>query len=71
MDKMGIHYNVWIVLLSFALAATAAYSALNLISQVPRSFGKVRRLWLISGACTRQWHMVDTLCRDYGEPFSF
>lgn len=49
MDKMGIHYNVWIVLLSFALAATAAYSALNLISQVPRSFGKVRRLWLISG----------------------
>ncbi|MEK4463162.1 EAL domain-containing protein [Paenibacillus sp. FSL R5-0876] len=51
MDKMGIHYNVWIVLLSFALAATAAYSALNLISQVPRSFGKVRRLWLISGAC--------------------
>lgn len=50
MDKMGIHYNVWIVLLSFALAATAAYSALNLISQVSRSTGKIRRLWMISGA---------------------
>ncbi|WP_440960972.1 EAL domain-containing protein [Paenibacillus nitricinens] len=51
MDKMGIHYNVWIVLLSFVLAATVTYSALNLISQVPRSTGKIRRLWLISGAC--------------------
>lgn len=51
MDKMGIHYNVWIVVLSFALAATGAYSALNLISQVSRSSGNVRRLWLISGAC--------------------
>lgn len=51
MDKMGIHYNVWIVLLSFVLAATVTYSALNLISQVSRSTGKIRRLWLISGAC--------------------
>jgi diguanylate cyclase (GGDEF)-like protein len=51
MDKMGIYCNVWIVVLSFALATTAAYSALNLISQVSDSSGKVRRLWLISGAC--------------------
>lgn len=51
MDQMGIHYNIWIVLLSFALAATAAYSALNLISQVSHSTGKIRRLWLLSGAC--------------------
>ncbi|MEK3687699.1 putative bifunctional diguanylate cyclase/phosphodiesterase [Paenibacillus sp. FSL R10-2736] len=51
MDQMGIHYNIWIVLLSFALAATAAYSALNLISQVSHSTGRVRRLWLLSGAC--------------------
>ncbi|ULO07842.1 EAL domain-containing protein [Paenibacillus sp. 19GGS1-52] len=51
MDQMGIHYNIWIVLLSFALAATAAYSTLNLTSQVYRSTGKVRRLWLLSGAC--------------------
>jgi diguanylate cyclase (GGDEF)-like protein len=51
MDQMGIHYNIWIVLLSFALAASAAYSALNLISQVPNSTGRVRRLWLLSGSC--------------------
>lgn len=51
MDQMGIHYNIWIVLLSFVLAATAAYSALNLISQVSHSTGKIRRLWLLSGAC--------------------
>lgn len=51
MDQMGIHYNIWIVLLSFALTATAAYSALNLISQVSHSTGRVRRLWLLSGAC--------------------
>ncbi|MNO38852.1 Cyclic di-GMP phosphodiesterase Gmr [compost metagenome] len=51
MDKIGIHFNVWVVVLSFALAATAAYSALNLISQVSSSAGKVRRFWLISGAC--------------------
>ncbi|WNS42549.1 EAL domain-containing protein [Paenibacillus sp. MMS20-IR301] len=50
MDQMGIHYNFWIVLLSFALTATAAYSALNLISQVSHSVGRVRRLWLLSGA---------------------
>ncbi|ASA24603.1 putative bifunctional diguanylate cyclase/phosphodiesterase [Paenibacillus donghaensis] len=50
MDQMGIHYNIWIVLLSFAIAVTAAYSALNLISQVFRSAGRVRRLWLLSGA---------------------
>ncbi|CQR58757.1 bifunctional diguanylate cyclase/phosphodiesterase [Paenibacillus riograndensis] len=51
MDQMGIHYNLWIVLLSFALAATAAYSALNLILQVFHSAGRVRRLWLLSSAC--------------------
>lgn len=51
MDQMGTHYNIWIVLLSFALAVTAAYSALNLISQVPCSAGKIRRLWLLSSAC--------------------
>lgn len=51
MDQMGIHYNIWIVLLSFALVAAASYSALNLISQVSHSAGRVRRLWLLSGAC--------------------
>ncbi|WP_042202443.1 putative bifunctional diguanylate cyclase/phosphodiesterase [Paenibacillus camerounensis] len=51
MDQMGTHYNTWIVLLSFALAVTAAYSALNLISQVTRSTGRIRRLWLMSAAC--------------------
>lgn len=51
MDQMGVHYNIWIVLLSYALAATAAYSALNLVSQVSHSTGKIRRLWLLSGAC--------------------
>lgn len=51
MDQIGIRYNLWIVLLSFALAASAAYSALNLISQVSRSTGRIRRLWLLSGAC--------------------
>jgi len=51
MDQMAVYNNIWIVLLSFALAVTAAYSALNLISQVSRSTGKVRRLWLLSGAC--------------------
>ncbi|MBP2110104.1 EAL domain-containing protein [Paenibacillus sp. FSL P2-0089] len=51
MDQMGIHYNIWIVLLSYTLAAAAAYSALNLISQVSHSAGRVRRLWLLSGAC--------------------
>lgn len=51
MDQMGTHYNTWIVLLSFALAVTAAYSALNLIAQVPQSTGRIRRLWLMSAAC--------------------
>ncbi|WP_379156892.1 EAL domain-containing protein [Paenibacillus sp. sgz5001063] len=51
MDQMGIQYNLWIVLLSFTLAASAAYSALNLISQASRTSGNVRRLWLLSGAC--------------------
>ncbi|MFC6648087.1 MHYT domain-containing protein [Paenibacillus rhizoplanae] len=51
MDQMGIHNNIWIVLLSYALAAAAAYSALNLISQVSHSAGRVRRLWLLSGTC--------------------
>lgn len=50
MDQMGIHYNIWIVLLSSALAVTAAYSALNLISQVSRSTGRIRSLWLVSGS---------------------
>jgi diguanylate cyclase (GGDEF)-like protein len=51
MDQMGIHYNIWIVLLSFALASAAAYSALNLLSQVSRATGKIRRLWLLSASC--------------------
>jgi diguanylate cyclase (GGDEF)-like protein len=51
MDKIGIQFNVWVIVLSFALAATTAYSALNLISQASGSTGKVRRLWLISGVC--------------------
>jgi len=51
MDQMGVHYDIWIVLLSFALAVTAAYSALNLVSQVSRSAGRIRSLWLISGSC--------------------
>lgn len=51
MDQMEIRYTIWIVLLSFALAGIAAYSALNLISQVSRSAGKVRSLWIFSGAC--------------------
>ncbi|WP_379130134.1 EAL domain-containing protein [Paenibacillus sp. sgz500958] len=51
MDQMGIHYNIGIVFLSFALAVTAAYSALNLILQGSRSTGKIRNLWFISGAC--------------------
>lgn len=50
MDKIGAYYNIWIVLLSFALAATAAFSALNLITQVSNSTRKLRQLWLISGA---------------------
>ncbi|MDQ0192303.1 putative bifunctional diguanylate cyclase/phosphodiesterase [Paenibacillus wynnii] len=51
MDQMGIHYNNWIVLLSFVLAVTAAYSAINLISQVSHSMGRIRSLWLLSGSC--------------------
>lgn len=51
MDHVGIQYNIWIVLLSFILAVTAAYSALNLVSQVNRSTGRIRSLWLLSGAC--------------------
>ncbi|MBW4082160.1 bifunctional diguanylate cyclase/phosphodiesterase [Paenibacillus sp. S150] len=51
MDQMGIRYNIWIVLLAFALAASAAYSALTLISQVSLTAGRGRRLWLLSGAC--------------------
>lgn len=51
MDQMGVHYNIWIVLLSFALAAAAAYSALNLISHTAHAAGRTRRLWLLSGAC--------------------
>ncbi len=50
MDQMGTHYNTWIVLLSFALAVIAAYSALNLISQVSHSNRKIRRFWLALGA---------------------
>ncbi|QWU15974.1 diguanylate cyclase (GGDEF) domain-containing protein [Paenibacillus sophorae] len=51
MDHMGIHYNIWIMLLSFALSVLASYSALNLICQVPSSSPRTRRLWLLSGAC--------------------
>ncbi|MNM05263.1 Phytochrome-like protein cph2 [compost metagenome] len=51
MDHLGIHYNIWIVLLSFALAVTASYSALNLICQVPSSSRRTRSLWLLSSAC--------------------
>jgi len=50
MDQMAIDYNVWVVLLSFALAVAAAYTALNLLSQVPRSTGRIRSLWLLSGS---------------------
>ncbi|SEU12434.1 bifunctional diguanylate cyclase/phosphodiesterase [Paenibacillus sp. NFR01] len=50
MDQTGIHYNIWVVLLSFALAAIASYSALNLTAQVSHSVGRIRRLWLFSGA---------------------
>lgn len=51
MDQMEVHYNQWIVLLSFVLAATAAYSSINLISKVSHASGKIRSLWLLSGAC--------------------
>lgn len=51
MDQMGFQYNIWIILLSFALASAAAYSALNLLSQVSRSTGSIRRLWLLSASC--------------------
>ncbi|MFD1776811.1 putative bifunctional diguanylate cyclase/phosphodiesterase [Paenibacillus rhizophilus] len=51
MDHMGIHYNVWIMLLSFVLSVTASYSALNLICQVPSATSRTRRLWLLTGAC--------------------
>ncbi|MHA6534575.1 putative bifunctional diguanylate cyclase/phosphodiesterase [Paenibacillus sp. BAC0078] len=51
MDQMGIHYNIWIVLLSFVLSAAAAYSALSLISQISHSTGRARLIWLLSGAC--------------------
>jgi diguanylate cyclase len=50
MDQMAIHYNIWIVLLSFALAVAAAYTALNLLSQISRSTGRIRNLWLLSGS---------------------
>ncbi|OBZ08475.1 diguanylate cyclase [Bacillus sp. FJAT-27264] len=51
MDQMGIRYNIWIVLLTFALVSAAVYAALNLISQFPRSAGKIRRMWLLSASC--------------------
>ncbi|WP_410512715.1 EAL domain-containing protein [Paenibacillus sp. BR2-3] len=51
MDQMEIHYNIWIVILSFALAVTAAYTALNLISQFARSTGRIRSFWLLTGSC--------------------
>lgn len=51
MDHSGIHYNIWIVLLSFALSVTASFSALNLVCQVGTSPARTRRLWVMSAAC--------------------
>ncbi|SFS57513.1 bifunctional diguanylate cyclase/phosphodiesterase [Paenibacillus sp. BC26] len=44
------HYNIWIVLLSFAIAVMASYSALNLAGKITRSSGRTRTIWLIAGS---------------------
>ncbi|WP_415752749.1 MHYT domain-containing protein, partial [Paenibacillus forsythiae] len=48
---MEIHYNIWIMLLSFALSVLASYSAVNLVCQAPSSSSspRTRRLWLGAG----------------------
>ncbi|MBW5446062.1 EAL domain-containing protein [Cohnella sp. CFH 77786] len=44
------HYNYWIVLLSFAIAALASYSALNLAAKISRVQGRAKTGWLLLGA---------------------
>ncbi|SDX82982.1 diguanylate cyclase (GGDEF) domain-containing protein [Paenibacillus sp. CF384] len=44
------HFNIWIVLLSFAIAVMASYSALNLAGKITRSSGRTRTIWLIAGS---------------------
>ncbi|KAA9008406.1 EAL domain-containing protein [Paenibacillus spiritus] len=51
MDQLGIHYNFWIVLLSFVVAVAASYSAFNLLSQADGSSPFSRRLWLLTASC--------------------
>ncbi len=51
MNPMSEHYNSLTVLLSFLIAVTASYSALNLANKISRVNGKSQTSWLISGSC--------------------
>lgn len=43
-------YNVLLIFISYIIAVTASYSALDLAGRVNRSSGRVRQLWLLCGS---------------------
>ncbi|GAA0357064.1 putative bifunctional diguanylate cyclase/phosphodiesterase [Bacillus horti] len=51
MENVLVHYNNWVVLLSFIIATLASYSALNLAGKVSRTTGNSRMAWMIAGSC--------------------
>jgi len=51
MEHLHVHYNGWIVLLSFVIALLASYSALNLAGKISRARGKSKYVWLMTGSC--------------------
>jgi PAS domain S-box-containing protein len=49
-SAMTGNYNLGLVVLSFAIAVIASYTALDLAGRVQPSLGRVRCLWLLGGA---------------------
>ncbi|MVP00641.1 bifunctional diguanylate cyclase/phosphodiesterase [Paenibacillus lutrae] len=50
MEHLHGTYNSWLVGLSFLIAVTAAYSALDLAERVSTAKGRARPVWLLCGA---------------------
>ena len=50
MYAMSAHYNISLVIFSFAIAVYASYTALDLGVKVRKTTGKTRFLWLLGGA---------------------
>ncbi|MBD8067475.1 EAL domain-containing protein [Bacillus sp. PS06] len=50
MHELDLHYNNWVIILSYLIAVLASYSALNMMGKIYSSKGTIRLIWMISGS---------------------